>query len=456
MMNEQLPKIVTESVPGPKSQEVYARRMKAVSSGVGNSTQICAVEARDALIKDIDGNVFLDFAAGIGVQNAGHNDPGVIKAITEQAEKLIHPCFHITLYEPYVELAEKLIERVPGSTPKKAMFANSGAEAVENAIKLARKYTGKSGVVSLDCSFHGRTFMAMTLTSKEKPYKHGFGPFMNDTYKIPSAYCYRCEDKAADGACQQACANQLETLLNTVVPADQIAALIVEPVQGEGGFIPLPEAYLRKLQAICKANNIVFIMDEIQSGFARTGKLFACSVYDIEPDLITMSKSIAAGMPISAVVGKQEIMDSVQSGEIGGTYGGAPLACAAGLAVLSKLEDQNLAQRALDIGELITSRFSKMAEKHACIGDVRGLGAMLAVEFVKDRASKIPDPDIVKELIAKALQKGLIVISAGLYGNVLRFLPPLVTTDAQVECAMDILEEILDEMSVTEICSKVS
>lgn len=445
MITEKTAKIVTEQVPGPKSQELLTKRLQYVPQGIGSGTQIFVEETKDALIKDVDGNVFLDFAAGIGVQNVGHCDREVVDAIKDQAEKYIHPCFHVVMYEPYVELAEKLVELTPGEHAKKVMFANSGAEAVENAVKIARKYTKKTGIISLECAFHGRTYMAMTLTSKVKPYKNGFGPFSPDTYKIPSPYCYRCPMGSTYPECGLACAEKLRTLLKGELAADMIAAVIAEPVQGEGGFIVPPKDYLPTLQEICQENGIVFIVDEVQAGFGRTGKMFASEHFGIQPDLMTLSKSIAAGVPLSGVVGKAEIMDAPGPGEIGGTYGGSPLACAASLKVIEKIQKENLAEQANKIGEIIKSRLSQMQEKYPIIGNIRGLGAMVAVEFVKDQTTKEPYPEIVKKAIADCYQKGFIFLSAGIFSNLIRFLPPLVMTEEQVHAGMDALDKALSK-----------
>lgn len=443
MIEERLPRIVSDSLPGSKSAEILEARKSYVARGVSNGLPVCIDEAKGALLKDVDGNVFLDFAAGIGVQNVGHCDDDVVEAIKAQAEKCIHPCFHVALYEPYVALSEKLAKAAPGEHAKKVMFANSGAEAIENAIKISRKYTKKTGVISLECAFHGRTFMTMSITSKVKPYKNGFGPFSTDTYKIPSPYCYRCPYGCSYPSCGLACAEKLRTNLKGEWSADTMAVLIAEPLQGEGGFIVPPKGYLEALQSICNENGIMFVVDEVQAGFARTGKLFASEHSDIEPDMITLSKSIAAGVPLSAVVGKAEIMDAPNPGEIGGTYGGSPLACAAGLKVLEKIASQRLDEKAVMIGDIIQSRLAAMKEKYDVIGDVRGLGAMIGVEFVKDRTTKEPYADIVKKVIAYSQQKGVIFLGAGIFSSVLRFLPPLVMTEEQVHYGMDILDEAI-------------
>jgi 4-aminobutyrate aminotransferase/(S)-3-amino-2-methylpropionate transaminase len=440
-MDEKLPKIVTESLPGPKSRELLEKRKRYVARGVGSSTEVFIDEAKGALMKDIDGNIFLDFAGAIGVQNAGHCDDTVVEAIKSQAGRYIHPCFHIAMYEPYVALSEKLSQITPGSFPKKVMLANSGAEAVENAVKIARRYTKKTGIVSLETAFHGRTFMAMTLTSKVKPYKNGFGPFMGETCKIPSGYCYRCPLGCKYPQCGIACAEKFRTLLKGELSGDTIAALIAEPVQGEGGFIVPPKEYLQALQDICRENGILLIIDEVQSGFARTGSIFAAEHFELEPDIMTLSKSIAAGIPLSAVVGRAEIMDAANPGEIGGTYGGSPVACAAALKVIDKIILEGLDKKAGLLGGIIKERLYAIRDKYKVACDIRGLGAMIGTEFVKDEKTREPDPDIIKRITAYAFKKGVIFINAGIFGNVLRFLPPLVMSEEQANFGMDILDE---------------
>lgn len=439
-MTETMANIVTE-IPGPKSQALLERRNKAVARAVSYSTTVFADEAKGALIKDVDGNVFVDFAAGIGVINAGHCDEEVVKAITEQANKFIHTSFNVAMYEPYVALAEKLIELTPGKFPKKALLLNSGAEAVENAIKIARKYTGKSLILSLESSFHGRTYMAMTLTSKVKPYKDGFAPFNSDTAKLPSPNCYRCTMGCTYPECGLACAERFSTLLKGEFSPDQVAAVIIEPVQGEGGFIIPPKGYLERMQEICHENNIVFIVDEIQAGFGRTGKLFASQHSDIEPDLMTISKSLAAGMPLSAVVGKAEIIDAPIVGALGGTFCGNPISCAAGLAVIEKMTKEDLPAKAKKLGDYILSCLNDMKEKYPVLGDVRGLGAMIAVEFVKDRETKEPNKEIINKILNSCLRRGVILLSAGIFSNCIRFLPPLVMTEEQVKYGMNVFEQ---------------
>lgn len=447
MIKENNAKIMTE-IPGPKSKKLMEKRKKYVAKGISCSAPIFVDEAKGALVKDIDGNVFVDFAGAIGVQNIGHRDDGVVEAVKAQLDKYIHPCFHVNMYEPYVELAEKLVQITPGNYPKKAMLANSGAEAVENAIKIARAYTKKPGIISLQGSFHGRTNMTMSITSKYKPYKDGFGPFSTDTYKTEFAYCYRCSLGCKYPECGIACAKKLEIMLNTIISKDTIACLIAEPVQGEGGFVVPPKEYFRLLQNICNKNNIVFIVDEVQAGFARTGKLFAHENFGVDADIITMSKSIANGIPLSAVVGKAEIMDAACVGGIGGTYGGSPLGCVAALKVIEKIEREKLCDRANIIGSYIMRRLNKMMEKYDVIGDVRGLGAMIGLEFVKDRTTKEPYGEFVTHVIDYCFKHGVIFLNAGLFGNVIRFLPPLVMTQDQLEYGLKVLEDAIEKLSI--------
>ncbi len=443
MITENNAKIVSNTVPGPKAKELLERRTQAVARGISYNAVLFVQEAKGALIKDVDDNVFVDFAAGIGVQNIGYSNEDYINSVIEQVKKFTHTSINIAMYEPYVALAELLIGIAPINGEKRVMFANSGAEAVENAIKIARQYTKKQGIVSLECAFHGRTYAAMTLTSKVKPYKFEFGPLLSECYKIPSAYCYRCPYKSKYPGCGLACAERFETMLKGELAPEMIAAFIAEPIQGEGGFIVPPKEYLAAMEAICKKNGIVFIVDEVQSGFARTGKLFASEHFDIHPDIMTMAKALGGGLPISAVVGSKEIMDSPGPGQIGGTFCGNPVACNAGMQVLKLIEENRLDLKAQHIGEILKRRLGQMQDQFPCIGDVRGLGAMVAVEFVKDRETKEPYADITKKIIAYAFERGVILMNAGIFSNVIRFLPPLVMTDEQVNYGMDVLQEAI-------------
>lgn len=444
MIEEKNVRIVT-SIPGPKSIKIVEERKKYVANGVSMATDIVIDEAKGALIKDIDGNVLLDFAAGIGVQNIGHCDDKVIGAIKDQVEKYIHPCFHVATYEPYVELAKKLTEITKGDYEKKVMLANSGAEALENAIKVSKAYTKRYGILSANGSFHGRTLMTMSITSKYKPYKNGFGPYAPDTYKFDYPYYYRAPKGVSAEEYSEECLERLRTMLKTTISPEHIACLIVEPLQGEGGFIVPSAKYMQGLQKICNDNGIVFIVDEVQAGFARTGKMFAYEHYGITPDIVTMSKSIAAGVPLSAVIGRKEIMDAACVGGIGGTYGGSPLACVAALKVIEKIENEGLCEKSFKLGEYIVGRLNEIKEKYDVIGDVRGLGSMIGLELVKDKESKEPAPELVKEIINSCFKEGVILINAGLLSNVIRFLPPLVMTKEQAEYGMNVLERAISK-----------
>ncbi|VBB05742.1 aminotransferase class-iii [Lucifera butyrica] len=424
-----------------KSETLLKRKQAAVASGIANATSIFAERASGAVITDVEGKEYLDFYAGIGVLNIGHCPPPVVKAVQQQAGKLLHSFFPTVMYEPYVALAEKMNALMPGAGPKKTMFVNSGAEAVENAVKIVRRATEKTGIISFECAFHGRTFMTMGLTSKVKPYKYGFGPFPAELYKVPSAYCYRCHYNAAYPGCGLHCLENFERLFTAEIDADHIAALIIEPIQGEGGFIVPPPEFLPGLKAICEKNGILFIADEVQTGFARSGKMFAIENWGVEPDLMTTAKSIAAGVPLSAVTGKAAIMDVPVAGSIGGTYGGNPLACVAGLETIKYIEEQDLCNRAKQIGDTCMGRLKALQEKCNFIGDVRGVGAMIGIELVKDRQSKTPDKKLTARVIKLCLEQGLLLISAGIFGNVIRLLIPLVVTDEQLDRGLTILEQ---------------
>ena len=428
------------------NQELMALRQEHVPPGPFNITPIFVKKAKGAIIEDVEGKHYIDFAGGIGVENVGHCAEQVVSAIKEQAEQFIHTCFHVAMYEPYVELARRMNEITPGDFAKKTMFVNSGAEAVENGVKIARYATKRPAIIAFQNAFHGRTYMAMTLTSQVKPYKWGFGPFCPEVYRMPFAYCYRCPFGLRYPACGIYCADYLEEFFIGNVAADAVAALIVEPVQGEGGFIVPPAEYLKRIKAICENHGILFIMDEIQSGMGRTGKLFACEHFDVTPDIILTGKSLGAGLPIAAVTGKAEIMDAPHVGGLGGTYGGNPVSCKAGLAVLDLLNDDML-EMAVQLGDKVRGRFVNLQEKYEIIGDVRGLGPMIGMELVKDRASKEPAGDEAAELVKRCYEKGLIVIRCGPYHNVIRILMPFVITDDQLEEGFAILEDRLREIA---------
>lgn len=428
------------TIPGVLSQSLHERREQAVPIGPYNVTPIYVKEASGALVKDVDGNTFIDFAGGIGIQNVGHCHPKVVKAVQEQVSQSIHTCFHVFPYESYIELAERLNEKTPGDFRKKTMFVNSGAEAVENAIKIARAATGRRAILSFNRGYHGRTLMTMSLTSKVRPYKLGFGPFAPDTYKIPYPYYYRAEEGMSQEQVDAEHLQRIEEFFLGEVAADDVAAIIMEPVQGEGGFIVPSANFVKGIRKICDKYGIIFIADEIQTGFARTGKLFAMEHYGVAADIMVSSKSIAAGMPLSAVTGREELMDAPGAGQLGGTFAGSPVSCVAGLAVLDIIEEEKLVERAQMIGSQIMDRFNEMKNKYKLIGDIRGLGAMVAMEIVSDRKLKTPAAEATAQVVKESWKNGLIGLSAGINGNVLRFLPPLVITEAQLKEGLDILE----------------
>jgi len=431
-----------------KTEKLTGLRTKAMSSAYTSATSVYVASAKGALVWDVDGNEYIDFAGGIGAMNVGHSHPRVVKAIKEQAEKFTHTCFMVLPYESALRLAEKLCELAPMDFPKSAFFANSGAEAVENAVKFARYYSKRSGIIALQHAFHGRTLLTMTLTSKIKPYKLGFGPFAPEVYHIPSPYCYRCHFGMAYPNCDLTCVDYLKESFLTVTAAETTAAVIAEPVLGEGGFIVPPIEYFSRLAEICRQNGVLLIADEIQSGMGRTGKMFAIEHYDVQPDLLVVAKSLAAGMPLSAVVGRKEIMDSVHPSGVGGTYGANPVACQAAIAVMEVFEEEALLARAQKLGEKMRSRMESWKLEYEIVGDVRGLGPMRAVELVRDRETKEPATEEAVALANHCLEKGLVILVCGTLGNVIRFLPPLVITDEQLDKGMAILEEGLAKMRI--------
>lgn len=428
-------------LPGPKAATLLARRQQYVPKGISNGVPTYISSAQGAIITDVDGNTFIDFAGAIGCINVGHCHPEVKKALHDQIEHYIHPGFNIIMYEPYIELAEKLAQLAPGRHEKQVMFVNSGAEAVENAVKIARKYTGRQGIVVFQRGFHGRTLLAMTMTSKVHPYKFNYGPFAPEIYKAPYSYPYRRPEGMTIEEYDRHLIKEFETFLLSDVAPETIAAVVMEPVQGEGGFIIPTPSFVQGIHNICKKHNILFIADEIQTGFCRTGKYFAMEHFGIIPDLITVSKSMGAGMPISGVIGRKEIMDCANPGELGGTFAGNPMGCRAALAVLDIIEKENLNQRAMEIGAILQERLQHLANQYDIIGEVRGLGAMYAMEFVTSRSSKEPNPGVVKSIMKEAYSRGLLTLNAGLHGNILRFLMPLVITNEQLLEGLDILEE---------------
>ena len=431
---EQTPSNTTSSTAASNTAQLQALRNANVPRGISQLLPIFAARAQGATLTDVEGREFIDFAGGIGVLNTGHTHPKVVAAIQAQLEQFTHTCFQVVPYESYLRLAEKLNALVPGG-PNKTMFVSTGAEATENAIKIARAYTGRPAVVSLEHSFHGRTLLGMSLTGKEKPYRTGFGPFAPEVYKIKAPYAYRCERSVCPrngGGCT--CSSDLQTLFETQVDPSKVACIIVEPVMGEGGFVPLPTNYLLELRRICDQHGIVFISDEIQSGFGRTGgKLWAIEHAGIVPDLLTSAKSIAGGLPLAAVTGRADIMDAPQVGGLGGTYAGNPLACAAGLAVLEIFEEENILEQGQILGERLERELESLFLKYPGVGEHRGLGAMRALELVKNRDTREPDAESATQIVNAALERGLILIKAGMYGNVLRFLMPLNISDTELE-----------------------
>jgi len=424
---------IRTGIPGPRSQEILARKERVIANAKTITLPIVAHEGRGATLTDVDDNTFIDFTGGVGCLNVGHSHPRVVEAATEQLARFSHTDFTVVPYEPYVELAERLLERAPFRGPAKAAFFNAGTEAVENAVKFARLSTGRPAVIAFEGAFHGRTLLSMTLTSRPHPYKLGMGPLAPEVYRAPFPQDYRGPDAETALA-------ELRQLFVT-----QVAASIVEPVQGEGGFLPAGREFMEGLRSICDEHGICLIADEVQTGFARTGKLFAIEHYGVEPDLITLAKSIAAGLPLSGVLGKAEIMDAAHDGAIGGTYVGNPVAQAAALAVLDVIDEEGLCERAVAIGETLRAAMLAWQERFPAIGDVRGVGAMLALELVADRATKQPAPQLAEAVIASAMQRGLLLLKAGVHGNTIRVLCPLVLTDAELNEATAVWEDALAE-----------
>ena len=430
-------------IPGPRSSALIERRERVVPRGIFNYHPVFIRRAHGALMEDVDGNVLIDFAGGIGCLNAGSTPEEVVRAVQEQSERFLFSCFHVAMHEPYVALMERLVSYLPGPGPWKGMLINSGAEAVENAIKLARSFTRRQAIITFQNSFHGRTLMTLALTSKTRTYKTGFGPFPSEVYRLPYAYCYRCPIHLHYPECGVACAGLLQDAFENQVAPGDVAGLIVEPVQGEGGFVVPPREYLARLQETCRRYGILFIVDEVQTGVARTGTMFAFQHLGLEPDLVVLSKSIAAGLPLSAVLGRAAILDSPQVGGLGGTFGGNPVSCAAALKVLEKVEGDNLCGRAREIGGRILVRARRWYDEFPRIGDVRADGAMVGIEFVEDRETKEPATEYVRRLKSECLKKGLLLISAGTHSSVIRFLIPLVIDDDTLDQGLDIIERAM-------------
>jgi len=432
-------------IPGPKSTALMARRKAAVSNSPFIVTPVFAEHGRGAALTDVDDNTFLDFAGGIGTVNVGHAHPRVVAAIRAQSEKLLHTCFNVAQYEPYVALAEKLNAMVPSRGPRKTVLFNSGAEAVENAVKIARCVTGRPGVVTFEHGFAGRTYMAMSLRSKAVPYKAGFAPFVPEVYRLPYPYVYR---DARDGESEDAYAERmlapLREFFHTHVAPRQVACVWMELVTGEGGFIVAPRRYVQGLRRLCDEHGIVLILDEIQTGFGRTGRLFAAEHYGVEADLVTLAKSLAGGLPLSAVVGRADLLDGVPVGGLGGTFGGNPVSCAAALATLEVFEEEQVVAHAGALGRQLMQRLQKWFLRFPRIGNVRGLGPMCALEFVTDRGTREPDKEYLASLSKRCCARGVLLISSGTHGNVLRFLFPLVITPEQLDEGLAVIEEELE------------
>ena len=429
-------RLVTE-VPGPQSRALHERKGTAVARGIGTTLPVYVAAAGGGVILDVDGNSFIDLGSGIAVTTVGNSAPRVAAAVAEQVAAFTHTCFMITPYDGYVRVAEALNELTPGTHEKRSVLFNSGAEAVENAVKIARAHTKKQAVVVFDHAYHGRTNLTMAMTAKNMPYKSGFGPFAAEVYRAPLSYPFR------DGLDGPAAARLAIDVIEKQVGADNLAAVVIEPIQGEGGFIVPAPGFLAALVEWCRANNVVFVADEVQTGFARTGAMFAVEHEGVVPDLIVTAKGIAGGLPLSAVTGRAEIMDASHVGGLGGTYGGNPIACAAALAVFETIEQDGLIDRAAEIGKVMTERLNALQQRDARIGDVRGRGAMLAVEIVSPGSDE-PDGALTGRIAAAAHQRGVVVLTCGTYGNVLRFLPPLSITDELLADACDVLDEVFE------------
>ncbi|MGI5194515.1 4-aminobutyrate--2-oxoglutarate transaminase [Streptomyces sp. CA-288835] len=430
---------VITAIPGPKSQELQARRIAAVAAGVGSVLPVFAARADGGIIEDVDGNRLIDFGSGIAVTGVGASAEAVVRRASAQLQDFTHTCFMVTPYEGYVAVAEALAELTPGDHAKKSALFNSGAEAVENAVKIARIHTKRQAVVVFDHGYHGRTNLTLALTSKNMPYKEGFGPFAPEVYRMPIAYGYRWPTGPEN--CGPEAAAQAIDQISKQVGAQNVAAIVIEPVLGEGGFIEPAKGFLPALSEFARDNGIVFVADEIQSGFCRTGQWFACEDEGIVPDLITTAKGIAGGLPLAAVTGRAEIMDAAHSGGLGGTYGGNPVACAGALGSIETMKELDLAARARHIESVMKARLGVMREKYDIIGDLRGRGAMIAIELVKDPTTKEPNPEATAALAKACHQDGLLVLTCGTYGNVLRFLPPMVIGDELLSEGLDILEQ---------------
>lgn len=431
------------SIPGPKSQVLAERSANSVARGIAQLAPIFVERAEGAWIEDVDGNRFVDLAGGIGCLNVGHRNPDVVSAVRKQTERFLHTCFMVTPYESYVALAEKLNALSPGNFPKKTILLSSGAEAIENAVKIARAYTKRPAVICFEDGFHGRTLLTLSLTSKTHPYKAGFEPFASDIYRIPYGYCYRCSYSLTYPACRLHCAHHLEDTFKRVVAAESVAAIVAEPVLGEGGFVVPPPEWLPTIREICNRHGVLLIADEVQTGFGRTGKFFACEHSGVQPDLIASAKSLGGGLPIAAVTGRAEIMDNTGPGSLGGTFGGNPLSSEAALAAIRVIEENGLNQRAVELGEQFNQRALEWRKRLPMIGDIRGLGAMQAFEVIKPGYPNTPDAEASKNIAKYCYEHGVILVTAGSYGNVIRLLMPLTISDHQLDEGLEIIEQAL-------------
>lgn len=436
-------RILATAIPGPQSQALAARKVAAVSAGVGTGLPVYIEAAQDGILRDVDGNQLIDFGSGIAVTSVGNGNARVVEAVQRQIADFAHTCFMVTPYEEYVAVAEKLAELTPGEHEKRSALFNSGAEAVENAVKIARSATGRQAVVAFDHAYHGRTNLTMGLTAKNMPYKHRFGPFASEIHRVPMAYPYRWP--TSPERCLEEAYAEFVDLVDAQVGEDNTAAVIIEPIQGEGGFIVPPDGFLTRIADFCREHGIVFIADEVQSGFCRTGDWFACDHEGVVPDLVTTAKGIAGGLPLAAVTGRAEIMDAVHSGGLGGTYGGNPVACAAALAAMESMREDDLCARARAIEDTIVPRLKEIADRTGVIGDIRGRGAMLAVELVTDQERKTPAAALTGAVNKACHARGLVTLTCGTFGNVFRFLPPLTIADDLLAEGLDILDEAFTE-----------
>jgi 4-aminobutyrate aminotransferase/(S)-3-amino-2-methylpropionate transaminase len=430
-------------IPGSKSKALAARRAQAVPRGLSHGTPIYVAKAEGAWLEDVDGNRYIDFAGGIGCLNVGHRREAIVRSVREQLDRFMHTCVQVTPYEGYIRLAERMNEVTPGKFPKKTLFLNSGAEAIENAVKIARAYAKRPAIIAFEDAFHGRTMMTLALTSKTHPYKAGFAPFPGDVYRIPFAYCYRCSYSLKYPSCDLYCARHLEDTFKRVVANEEVAAVIAEPVLGEGGFVAPPPDYFKVLVDLCHKYGVLFIADEVQSGFGRTGAMFASERYGIEPDILVTAKSLGGGLPLAAVTGRAEIMDAPAPGGLGGTFAGNPLSCAAAHAVLDLFEHEDLLTRANELGDQFQRRARDWQRRWPLVGDVRGLGGMQAIELVQSQETKAPASEETKQITQYCYEHGLITITAGTYSNVIRVLVPLVAAKEQIDEGLDVLESAL-------------